>query len=109
MIQDEFHYEDANQELAMNELEDRHFMETYTTDKILKKVVRKMKDRSKKGQSKYGSTMWDEIERDEKNIMDFMTDVQEEMMDAVLYLESAKECMRRIGLKHNLFTDEDGS
>ena len=109
MIQDEFHYEDLNQELAMNELEDRHFMETYANDKIVKRVVRKMKNRSKTGQSKYGSTMWDEIERDDKNLMDFMTDIQEEMMDGILYLEAAKECLKRKGFTHKLFKEEDGS
>ena len=104
MISNESHYEDVNQELAYQEKE-----YIYENDEIVDRVVEKMLNRSKTGQSKYHSTMWNEIERDEKNIMDFMTDIQEEMMDAVLYLESAKECMRRVGLKHNLFTDEDGS
>ena len=104
MILNESHYEDVNQELAYQERE-----YVYENDEIVDRVVEKMLNRSKTGQSKYRSTMWNEIERDEKNIMDFMTDIQEEMMDAVLYLESAKECMRRVGLKHNLFTDEDGS
>ena len=104
MILNESHYEDVNQELAYQEKE-----YIYENDEIVDRVVEKMLNRSKTGQSKYHSTMWNEIERDEKNVMDFMTDIQEEMMDAVLYLESAKECMRRVGLKHNLFTDEDGS
>ena len=102
MILNESHYEDVNQELAYQERE-----YVYENDEIVDRVVEKMLNRSKTGQSKYHSTMWNEIERDEKNVMDFMTDIQEEMMDAVLYLESAKECMRRVGLKHNLFTDED--
>jgi len=35
-----------------------------------------------------------EIKRKEKSLYHFMEDVQEELMDALLYLESAKYCLR---------------
>ena len=67
-------------------------MEIKTTDAIVKKVLKKMDKRSIEGQRKYGDTM--ESERREKSLYHFMEDVQEELMDALLYLESAKYCLR---------------
>ena len=69
-------------------------MEIKTTDAIVKKVLKKMDKRSIEGQHKYGDTMESEIERREKGHYHFMEDVQEELMDALLYLESAKYCLR---------------
>ena len=69
-------------------------MEIKTTDAIVKKVLEKMDKRSIEGQRKYGDTMESEIERREKGLYHFMEDVQEELMDALLYLESAKYCLR---------------
>ena len=65
-----------------------------TKDEIVRKVLKKMDKRSLIGQRKYGGTMNDEIERREKGIYHFMEDVQEELMDALLYLEAAKYCLR---------------
>jgi len=45
------------------------------------------------GNDKYGGTMMKEIENGEKDLKDFIIDVQEELMDALLYLESAKHCL----------------
>ena len=69
-------------------------MEIKTTDAIVKKVLKKMDKRSIEGQHKYGDTKESEIERREKGLYHFMEDVQEELMDALLYLESAKYCLR---------------
>jgi hypothetical protein len=69
-------------------------MEIKTTDAIVKKVLKKMDKRSIEGQRKYGDTMESEIDRREKGLYHFMEDVQEELMDALLYLESAKYCLR---------------
>lgn len=69
-------------------------MDIETKDEIVRKVLKKMDKRSLVGQRKYGSTMNDEIERREKGIYHFMEDVQEELMDALLYLEAAKYCLR---------------
>ena len=69
-------------------------MEIKTTDAIVKKVLKKMDKRSLIGQRKYGDTMESEIKRREKSLYHFMEDVQEELMDALLYLESAKYCLR---------------
>ena len=69
-------------------------MEIKTTDSIVRKVLKKMDKRSLIGQRKYGDTMQSEIERREKGLYHFMEDVQEELMDVLLYLESAKYCLR---------------
>ena len=69
-------------------------MEIKTKDAIVRKVLKKMDKRSLIGQRKYGDTMQSEIERREKGLYHFMEDVQEELMDALLYLEAAKFCLR---------------
>ena len=69
-------------------------MQINTKDKIVQKVLRKMDKRSLVGQKKYGQTMQDEIETGKKDLHMFLTDVQEEIMDALLYIESAKRCLQ---------------
>ena len=69
-------------------------MQINTKDKIVQAVLRKMDDRSIIGQKKYGQTMQDEIETGKKDLHMFLTDVQEEIMDALLYIEAAKRCLQ---------------
>ena len=52
-----------------------------------------MDERSLVGQAKYGQTMQDEIDTGKKDLNMFLTDVQEEIMDALLYIEAAKRCL----------------
>jgi patatin-like phospholipase/acyl hydrolase len=68
-------------------------MRIKTEDKIVQKVLRKMDERSLIGQKKYGATMMDEIEGQKKDLNRFLVDVQEELMDALLYIEAAKRCL----------------
>ena len=53
-------------------------------DKIVTQVIDKYLERSKKGIETYGTTLED------NNYDDFLTHLQEELMDAVLYLEKLK-------------------
>ena len=69
-------------------------MQINTKDKIVQAVLRKMDNRSIVGQKKYGQTMQDEIETGKKDLHMFLTDVQEEIMDALLYIEAAKRCLQ---------------
>ena len=69
-------------------------MKIKTKDKIVQRVLKKMDERSLIGQEKYGSTMHDEVSTNKKNLMDFLIDVQEELMDALLYLESSRACLQ---------------
>ena len=69
-------------------------MQIKTQDKIVQNVLRKMDERSLIGQKKYGATMMQEIEGQKKDLGRFIVDVQEELMDAILYLESARHCLK---------------
>ena len=64
-----------------------------TEDKIVQQVLKKMDERSLIGQKKYGGTMMQEIEGQEKDLDRFLVDVQEELMDALLYIEAARRCL----------------
>ena len=68
-------------------------MKIKTKDKIVQAVLRKMDDRSLVGQKKYGATMMEEIIGQKKDLNRFLNDVQEEIMDALLYIEAAKRCL----------------
>ena len=52
-----------------------------------------MDERSIIGQQKYGATMLEEIEGEVKDLDRFLVDVQEEIMDALLYIEAARRCL----------------
>ena len=68
-------------------------MQIKTKDKIVQAVLRKMDERSIIGQEKYGATMMEEIEGQVKDLDRFLVDVQEEIMDALLYIEAARRCL----------------
>ena len=69
-------------------------MQIETKDEIVQTVLKKMDQRSLIGQKKYGATMMEEIEGQKKDLGRFIVDVQEELMDAILYLESARHCLK---------------
>ena len=52
-----------------------------------------MDQRSIIGQKKYGATMMQEIVGQDKDLDRFLVDVQEELMDALLYIEAARRCL----------------
>ena len=68
-------------------------MRIKTEDKIVQQVLAKMDQRSLIGQKKYGATMMEEIVGEKKDLNRFLVDVQEELMDALLYIEAAKRCL----------------
>ena len=68
-------------------------MKINTKDEIVLAVLKKMDERSIIGQEKYGATMMQEIVGEEKDLNRFLIDVQEELMDALLYIEAAKRCL----------------
>ena len=69
-------------------------MKIETKDEIVLAVLHKMDNRSLVGQKKYGATMMQEIVGQEKDLNRFLIDVQEELMDALLYIEAAKRCLQ---------------
>lgn len=60
-------------------------------DPVVERVVDKFISRSDVGYEKYGSTLHEERLNKIKNLADYLNDVQEELMDAVLYIQAAKE------------------
>ncbi len=68
-------------------------MKIKTEDKIVQQVLKKMDERSLVGQKIYGATMMQEIEGQEKDLDRFLVDVQEELMDALLYIQAARRCL----------------
>ena len=70
-------------------------MKIKTKDEVVIKVIKKIDERSLVGQKKYGTTMQDEIETGKKDLYDFINDVQEEIMDALLYIESVKTILKQ--------------
>lgn len=53
-------------------------------DKIVQEVIEKFQQRSEVGIKKYGTTLQD------NNTDDFINHLQEELMDAILYLQKIK-------------------
>ena len=58
---------------------------------VVKNVVDKFVSRSDVGYEKYGSTLDDERRLKMKGLQKYLNDVQEELMDAVLYIQAARE------------------
>jgi hypothetical protein len=55
----------------------------HLTDPIVLKVLAKYSERSQRGIEKYGHTLM----RDDLNLIEWLNHLQEELMDATLYLE----------------------
>ena len=60
-------------------------------DPVVRKVCDKFIDRSNVGYEKYGSTLDDERRLKMKGLQKYLNDIQEELMDAVLYIQSARD------------------
>tara|TARA_Y100001938_G_scaffold53267_1_gene74481 strand:- start:927 stop:1262 length:336 start_codon:yes stop_codon:yes gene_type:complete len=60
-------------------------------DPVVKNVVDKFVSRSNVGYEKYGSTLDDERRFKMKGLQKYLNDIQEELMDAVLYIQAARE------------------
>ena len=60
-------------------------------DPVVKRVVDKFKKRSDAGYEKYGTTLDEERTTKMKGLMKYLIDIQEELMDAILYIQTAQE------------------
>lgn len=60
-------------------------------DPVVERVVDKFVSRSDVGFKKYGQTLDSERKSKIKGLLEYVNDVQEELMDAVLYLQAVKE------------------
>ena len=60
-------------------------------DPIVERVVEKFVSRSDVGFEKYGHTLHDERTKKMKGLAKYLNDVQEELMDAILYIQACRE------------------
>ena len=60
-------------------------------DPVVKRVVEKFRTRSDVGFEKYGTTLDEERTTKMKGLMKYLVDIQEELMDAILYIQTAQE------------------
>lgn len=65
-------------------------------DAVVEKVVDKFVDRSNVGYVKYGVTLDEERRKKIKDLADYLNDVQEELMDAILYLQAARDELKEM-------------
>jgi hypothetical protein len=64
----------------------------HLTDPIVLKVLAKYSERSQLGIKKYGRT----LDRDDLNLIDWLNHLQEELMDATLYIEKLKQDVKNM-------------
>ena len=60
-------------------------------DPVVERVVDKFVSRSDVGFKKYGTTLHEERTQKIKGLLKYLNDIQEELMDAVLYIQTARE------------------
>ena len=60
-------------------------------DPVVKNVVDKFVNRSDVGFAKYEQTLDDERRLKMKGLQKYLNDIQEELMDAILYIQAARE------------------
>ena len=65
-------------------------------DPVVKRVMDKFVERSNEGFRKYGTTLHEERTTKLKGLGKYLLDIQEELMDAVLYVQTAREEIKDI-------------
>tara|TARA_R110002020_G_scaffold59177_2_gene161595 strand:+ start:1387 stop:1701 length:315 start_codon:yes stop_codon:yes gene_type:complete len=66
-------------------------------DPIVRKVCDKFVRRSDVGYEKYGQTLDEERRFNMKGLQKYLNDIQEELMDAILYIQTAKDELQDLG------------
>ena len=75
-------------------------------DEVVKNVVDKFVERSDVGYEKYGQTLNDERTSGVKGLAEYLNDIQEELMDAILYIQTAREELEELKALKNPFINE---
>jgi len=78
-------------------------------DPVVKNVVDKFVERSNVGYTKYGQSLHDERSSGIKDLAAYLNDIQEELMDAILYIQAAREELRDLSEEALIqrFNDEE--
>ena len=76
---------------------------------VVHNVCKEFVKRSDVGYEKYGQTLDDERYLGIKNLQGYLKDIQEELMDAVLYIQAAREELRDLSEEALIqkFNDEE--
>jgi hypothetical protein len=72
-------------------------------DPVVENVVDKFVSRSNVGFAKYGRTLHSERTGKHKDLAGYLNDVQEELMDAILYIQAAREELVEANTKPEAF------
>ena len=75
-------------------------------DPVVQHVVNKFVARSNVGYDKYGRTLDDERRGGFKDLAGYLNDIQEELMDAVLYIQAAREELAERDTKARAFAHD---
>ena len=78
-------------------------------DPVVRNVVDKFVSRSDIGFEKYGSTLDDERRLKMKGLTKYLNDIQEELMDAVLYIQAAREELQDLSEEALIDRHRDGN
>jgi len=65
-------------------------------DPVVQRVCEKFTQRSDEGFAKYGRTLHAERTGGHKDLLGYLNDVQEELMDAILYIQTARELIDEV-------------
>ena len=65
-------------------------------DRMVERVVDKFVSRSDVGFEKYGRTLYNEMKGGHKDLDGYLNDIQEELMDAILYIQTARALIDEI-------------
>jgi hypothetical protein len=78
-------------------------------DPVVERVVDKFVGRSNVGFEKYGTTLQDERTMKMKGLVKYLKDVQEELMDAILYIQAARDELQDLSEESLIqkFNDDD--
>ena len=68
---------------------ERDVINKFEEDFVVTKVINKFADRSKVGIQKYNTTLYD----NKGGLFEFLTHLEEELMDATLYIEKVKSIL----------------
>lgn len=74
------------------EVTEDEFVTPEKKDKYVQSVKEKFEERSQTGIKKYNTT----LEREDLSLTDWLTHLQEELMDATLYVERLKESVKEL-------------
>ena len=73
-------------------------IELNVEDPVVERVIRKYAERCEIGMKKYGRSLHEERVSGMKSLAGYLEDTQEELMDAVVYIQTAKEQLKHLGL-----------